>query len=261
MPVDYELQAEVAILTLNEPERRNALSRELVVGLRRNLERSRTDAARAVVINSQGTAFCAGANIDDLASGWMGSSDPDTDPTRLFGELAREPRITVAAVQGIAAGGGFELSLACDLVVAGPKAAFVCPELGHGVIPPTALALLARTVGRRRALDLILTRRKIEAQEAVDLGLVNIAVDGDNVVEAAVELARSIVRSTPPGALAVAKRYFSEYQHVDWNRVLESSAEVPKAEWQEGLESFAQKRRPDYEPFWVAAAAAWENGR
>jgi enoyl-CoA hydratase/carnithine racemase len=175
---------------------------------------------------------------------------PETDPTRFFKTLTEDDRVVVAAVHGIALGGGFELTLACDMVVAAPEASFVCPELSLGVIPPTGLALLARNVGRRRALELMLTRRRIKADEAAAIGLVNKIVSADTVLDEAIDLARSVVRSVPPGALSVTKRYNNLLYPIDWEQVFSASKEVPAEEWREGLAAFFEKRPPDYNGFW-----------
>lgn len=250
MPIEYSLREDIAIVTLSEPDRRNALSRASVAGLHDAMARSRDDGARGVVIAARGPAFCAGANIDDLRTGWMENRVVETDPTRFFKSLTDDRRVVVAAVNGIALGGGFELTLACDLVVAGPDASFVCPELSLGVIPPTVLALLARSVGRRRALELMLTRRRVKVEEAMSIGLVNKIAAADAVLEEAVDLARSVIRSVPPGALGVAKRYNNLLDPVDWDLVFGASKEVPAEEWREGLVAYLEKRQPDYSRFW-----------
>jgi enoyl-CoA hydratase/carnithine racemase len=250
MPIEYSLREDIAIITLSDPDRRNALSRASIRGLHEAMARSRDDRARGVVIAAKGPAFCAGANIDDLRTGWMENRVPETDPTRFFKSLTDDPRVVVAAVHGIALGGGFELTLACDMVVAGPEASFVCPELSLGVIPPTGLALLARSVGRRRALELMLTRRRVKVDEALSIGIVNKVAAADSVLEDAVDLARSVVGSVPPGALAVTKKYNNLLNPVDWELVFSSSKEVPAEEWREGLASFLEKRQPDYGQFW-----------
>ena len=250
MTVDYRIENSIAVLTLDDVPRHNALSRAMIAELNRWHARSIRDGARAVVLGSNGPNFCAGANIDDLRSGWMTGGDPGTDPLHFFRRLATDQRVTIAAVQGIAAGGGLELTLACDLVVAGDRAAFLAPELGHGVIPPLGMAILPHVVGRHRAMDMVLTRKKVGADEAVRIGLATHHVGGDNVVSSAVALAASIVGNIPPGALRVAKQQLNHHQPLDWQAILSSSSAVPTAEWQEGLDAFMEKRRPDYNQFW-----------
>jgi enoyl-CoA hydratase/carnithine racemase len=250
LKVRYEMRAHVAVITLDDRERRNALSREIVRGLGSALNRSIEAGARAVVLAAEGSAFCAGANIDDLRNGWMEGKDPTEDPALLFKRLTEFERPVVAAIQGPAVGGGLELALACDLVVAGEKAWFAMPELGHGVIPNTAAALLPRVVGMRRALDLILTRRRVDAAQALAIGLVNRVVANEEVLIAALQLADDIVSKAPPGAIRAAKWNLHGHGAIDWRRVLQSPLDVPKAEWQEGLDSFTESRAPSYEHFW-----------
>jgi enoyl-CoA hydratase/carnithine racemase len=217
------------------------------------LDTASREGVRAVVIAAAGPAFCAGANIDDLRDGWMESPDPDEDPAVMFKRIAEFDRPVVAAVHGAAVGGGMELTLACDLVVAAEPAWFSMPELGHGVIPNTGLALLSRVVGIRRAFELILTRRRVSVEESLDIGLVNRVLAGDKVLEGAVSLAEQIVESVPPGALKAAKLNLHAHTAIDWGRVLRSPLDVPKKEWQEGLSAFTQKRVPEYGRFWDEA--------
>jgi enoyl-CoA hydratase/carnithine racemase len=249
--VRFEMRGKVALVTLNDPDRRNALSREIVRGLLDSLDRSLEAGARAIVVAANGPAFCAGANIDDLRDGWMEGKDPTEDPALLFKRLTESERPVIAAVQGLAIGGGLELTLSCDLAVAGDKAWFAMPELGHGVIPNTALALLPRLVGMRRALDLMLTRRRVAAPEALAMGLVNRVVVADQVLAHALALAEDIVSHAPPGAIKAAKSNLRGHAAIDWNRVIKSPLDVPKAEWQEGLDSFTERRAPSFERFWA----------
>lgn len=251
--MSYELREGIAVLWLDDPARRNALSRAIVSGMFAALSRSREDNARAIVVAGRGTAFCAGANVDDLRDGWMEGREPDTDPTRLFQALSEESRIVIAAVHGAALGGGFELTLACDLVLATTQASFALPELGVGVIPNTAAARLHRIVGSRLALELMLTRRRVTSAEAEKLRLVNKLVDASSdVVSEAVALAAQIVSQAGPGAIAAAKRAHRAHAPTDWERVRASLLDVPPTEWQEGLDAFADKREPNFSRFWAA---------
>ncbi|CAE6792200.1 enoyl-CoA hydratase/isomerase family protein [Paraburkholderia nemoris] len=250
----FEMRGDVAVITLNDPDRRNALSRQIVSETFKALELSTAAAARAIVIASNGPTFCAGANIDDLKDGWMERTDPLTDPALLFRQLVEEPRIVIAAVQGGALGGGFELSLSCDLVVAAEAAWFALPEVSRGVIPNTGLALLQRMVGSRVALELILSGRRLTSDEGVSRGLVNAVVPHESVIEKAVSWAHEIVSKAPPGAISAAKRHLHGHAEYDWARVQQSVTDVPRAEWQEGLDAFTEKRDTNFEPFWRVSA-------
>jgi enoyl-CoA hydratase/carnithine racemase len=253
--VQYERRGAIALVTLNDSDRRNALSRQIVREMSSALDTVSNEGARAVVIAAAGPTFCAGANIDDLRDGWMECPDPSEDPAALFKRIAEFERPVVAAVHGAALGGGMELTLACDLVVAATTASFAMPELGHGVIPNTGLALLHRIVGIRRASELILTRRRVSADEALCIGLVNQVLPVDEVLDGALSLAEQIVSSAPPGALNAAKRNLHAHAAIDWSRVLHSPLDVPKKEWQEGLDAFTEKRAPQYEHFWAQIGA------
>ena len=249
--VEYVLDGPLAVLRLNAPRRRNALSRAIVSGMLAALDRARADKARAILITGAGRVFSAGANIEDLQGGWLEGTDEETDPTFLFRALIEDPRLVIAAVQGPAVGGGFELTLCCDMVVAADTAFFQLPELGLGVIPNTAVARLAQIVGLRRAMHISLTRRRVSAPEALSLGLVSEIVTGDRLLAAARTLALTVVGTAPPGALSVAKRAVQHHAQIDWAHVLASLQAVPHDEWQEGLDAFLQHRAPDYDRFWT----------
>jgi len=251
--VRFELRGHVALLTLDDPTRRNALSRQIVRGLRGGLTASVKAGARAVVIAANGAAFCAGANIDDLRDGWMEGTDPEEDPALLFRQLVEFDRPVFAAVQGAAVGGGMELALACDIVLATDSAWFAMPELSHGVIPNTGLALLPRAVGTRRALDLILTRRRVPASEAVAIGLASRLASPDRLLDEAFELAQDVVGKAPPGAIKAARSNLYAHADIDWPRVLRSPLDVPAAEWREGLDAFTEKRIASFDRFWTEA--------
>lgn len=251
-----EVKDHIGIITLDDAPRRNALSRRMVADLFDALDASRNLGARALIIAASGPAFCAGANIDDLRDGWMEQADARTDPAMLFQRLVEEDRIVIAAVQGPAVGGGFELTLACDLVIAEPHAWFALPEVTRGVIPNTGLALLQHVVGTRQALHLVLSARRLQAQEALQRGLVNEVVDTGTGAGRAQELAATIVANAPPGALRAAKRHLHLHANYDWHRVRGSVTDVPRAEWQEGLDAYTQKRETNFEPSWVSRQAA-----
>lgn len=253
MTVQFEMRDTIAVLTLADPAHRNALSRAIVRGMFEALAQARAARARAIVIAAQGRVFCAGANIDDLRDGWMEGKEAETDPVGLFRALAEEPRIVIAAVQGPAVGGGFELTLSCDLVAASAGAWFSLPELGHGVIPNTGLARLTPVIGLRRAMELVTTRRRVSAEEALELGLVNRLTAHEDPLQEGLQLAAQIIGQVPPGALAAAKRNLHRHAMTDWQRVQSSLLEVPAPEWEEGLRSFTERRAPDYEKFWRTA--------
>ncbi|MGN6770418.1 MAG: enoyl-CoA hydratase/isomerase family protein [Rhizobiaceae bacterium] len=255
MPITFDLRGDVGVVTLASPERRNALSRDIVTGVLEILDSTQAREARALIITGEGSAFCAGANIEDLfGAGWMEGCSDGPSPVELFEALARDHRLVIAAVNGLALGGGFELSLYCDLVFAVEKAVFALPELGLGVIPNTGLPRLCNLIGTRRALELVVSRRKLSAEEALSLGLVNRIVTDADVAAAAIEFAASTVSSVPPGALAEVKRSAWRAGAIDWQEARASLLRLPRAEWKEGLGAFVERRSPSYEQFWKSHA-------
>lgn len=245
-----EADGDIAVITLNDTQRRNALSRRMVGEVFDSIDKGKASGARAFVIAANGPAFCAGANIDDLRDGWMERADPKTDPALLFRRLVELDRVVIAAVQGAALGGGFELMLSCDIVVAEEQAWFALPEVTRGVIPNTGLALLPNIVGTRQALQMVLTASRIPAADALQRGLINEIIPSGKSAERAIELARAIATHAPPGALAAAKRHLHGHAGYDWERVAASVADVPRAEWQEGLDAFTDKRETDFDRLW-----------
>jgi enoyl-CoA hydratase len=252
----WEQRGHVAVITLDDRERRNALSSEMVEGLLAALSESRTAGARAVLIRGQGSVFCAGADVRGLRSGdWAVAGSP-TSPIRVFEALEREERLVVACVRGMALGGGAELVLSCDFAYCAPGASFALPELGLGVIPNTALARLPELIGRRRALELVVTGRRMSAEEAVAMGIVQGVVPGDALEDVGHALLNQVVTRCPPAAIAAVKHATRNHYATDWTEVDASFARIPAAEWETGIDAFVAKDRPDYEPLWQQWAAA-----
>lgn len=191
----------IALCTFNRPEKRNALSQEMVDDLRSLLQwlGGRED-TRCLVFTGSEKSFVAGADIAELrARGRMDALRRIN--SRLFREIETFALPTIAAIRGHALGGGCELALACDLRICGRGAKLGQPEVGLGILPGAgATYRLPRLVGPGLARELIFTGRIVEAEEAHRIGLVNSVVDDDRVVAAAVEMGASIARN---GALAV----------------------------------------------------------
>jgi enoyl-CoA hydratase/carnithine racemase len=252
--VTIEKKDDVAVIWMADEKRRNALSTGLLRELINALESTQKTATRAVVLASNQKVFCAGADIHDmLDNGWLEQDNQSAGvltPPDLFEAIERDPRIIIAAVNGLALGGGVELCLACDLVVAGVPAAFMFPELALGVLPNTAIARLPQMIGYRAAADLILTRRRIEAPEALELGLVSTLAGEDGAVNQAVAMAQAICASAPPAVLTAAKRNLARGR--DWSEIRSMLADMDSAEWREGTTAFRDKKPPNYDRFWAA---------
>ena len=245
-------RGEIRVLTIEREQQLNVLSRALVAELGREARQAAVEApVRGVVLTGAGQkAFCAGANLkerqrwtEDEVRRWL------VELHAALREIERCPKPWIAAVNGIALGGGCELALACDLRVMDPGARIGLTETKIGVIPGGGGTVrLSRLVGMGRAKDLILTARRIEADEALQLGIVNrISAAGDSVT-AAVALAREIAANAPL-ALAAAKQALDE----EWSLPLDAALERERAHYEkvllsedrlEGLKAFAEKRPP-----------------
>lgn len=255
MPVRFHTDGPLGIITLASPERRNALSRDIVGGVLGHLRSPEAAASRAIVIAAEGGAFCAGADIGDLLNaGWIDGDRDGPDPIDLFEAIGSDSRIVVAAVDGMALGGGFELSLSCDLVVASDQATFALPEAGLGVVPNTGLFRIPQMAGARLALELAATGRRLTATEAAGYNLVNAVVPAGTALDAAKAMAANIIGRAPPGALAAIKRGLREAAPVEWQAVRRALQHTSRAEWQEGLGAFSERRKPDYNQFWGSDA-------
>jgi enoyl-CoA hydratase/carnithine racemase len=243
------------IWTINGEARRNSINRGMVEELEKMLERvSSTRDVRAVVLTGAGDkAFCAGADLKERSK--MSEAEVRTFLTalrRLLRSLEVCDCVFIAAINGLALGGGMEIALCCDLRVASETAELGLPEVKLGIIPGGGgTQRLARLIGPARAKDLILTGRRVGAAEALNLGLVNRVAPPAAVVGAAVELASQITANAPL-AVAAAKRAVDlgldlnldaglVLEHQQYEVVLKSEDRL------EGLRAFLEKRAPRYQ--------------
>lgn len=242
-----ERRGEVAVLTLNQPEHLNALTLELVVALREALVEVQTSKrTRALLVTGGKRCFCAGADISVLnnLSGPTEMGNFLKELRDLFREIAELPKPVVAAVNGPALGGGFELVLVCDLCVAGESARFGLPEVNLDLIPGAGgVGRLVRWAGPHRAKELLLTGRTVGAEEASSMGLVNSIVPDSEVLSVALEVARELSRK-PPAAVAAIKQAVSIAQR-DSESVEEEQLEglLETGSYQKRLAEFFDSRR------------------
>jgi enoyl-CoA hydratase len=199
----------VAIITLNRPEKLNALSRETISALSETFKKFEDDAdLRAVILTGAGDrAFSAGTDLSELIH--VGADEARTVAERgqqLCNQIEQSPVPVIAAINGIAAGGGCELALACHLRIAAPSARFSLPETKLGIIPGYGgTQRMTRELGQARALELILTAGTIDAEDALRLGLVNRVVPSSELLPAAEALAREIAQLAPLAIRACLK--------------------------------------------------------
>jgi enoyl-CoA hydratase len=199
----------VTLITLNRPEKHNALSRETIAALSAAFKGFENDAElRAVILTGSGDrAFSAGTDLSELINVPAGEARTVADHgQQLCNQIEQSPVPVIAAINGIAAGGGCELALACHLRLATPNARFSLPEAKLGIIPGYGgTQRLTRELGRARALELILTSGSIHAEDALRFGLINRVVAASELLSAAEELAREIAQLAPLAIRACLK--------------------------------------------------------
>ena len=242
----------VALLRLNRPEARNALSPEVMETLAAELERLDPDPeVRCIVIAGSEKVFAAGADIKAMAE--RSFEEALRHPAASFWRrLAAIKTPTIAAVSGYALGGGCELALACDMIVASDTAVFGQPEITLGIIPGGGgTQRLARVVGKQRAMELVLTGRRFDATTALELGLVNKVVDKDRWLEEAMALAATVAEQ-PPIAARLAKQAVIVAEETALSPGLESERRLYELAMAtedrvEGMQAFLEKREPKFE--------------
>jgi enoyl-CoA hydratase/carnithine racemase len=249
--ISAELRGAVGLAQLNRPEVRNALSPELMDELGALLERWDDDPAVACVVIAGGDEwFAAGADIKAMAQ--RSFQDALVSPSaRFWPRLAALRTPLVAAVSGYALGGGCELALACDMIVASESAEFGQPEILLGIIPGGGgTQRLARVMGKQRAMELVLTGRRIDAHEAQRLGIVNRVAPRDGWLDAALELAR-VVAQRPPLAARLAKQAVLAADETALSAGLAQERRLfelamATEDRVEGMTAFVEKRPPQF---------------
>ena len=249
--VGVETRGAVGIARLDRPDARNALSPELMEELATAVERWDADPdVRCIVIAGNDDWFAAGADIKTMAERTFVET-LTTPAARFWPRLAAVRTPLIAAVSGYALGGGCELALLCDMIVASESAEFGQPEILLGIIPGGGgTQRLARVLGKQRAMELVLTGRRIGAQEALELGLVNRVASGFEWFDTAVELAQ-LVASRPPLAVRLGKEAVLAADETPLSAGLEHERRLYELAMAtedrvEGMTAFIEKRRPEF---------------
>ena len=244
--------AGVATVTLNRPDKRNAISYELIEELRAALDEVAHSSALVLILTGAGKAFCSGMDLDNLKA-LLGRSpeqnlkDSET-MAHLFRSLYDFPRPTIAAVNGAAIAGGCGLATLCDFTLAVPEAKFGYTEVRIGFVPAIVSTFLLRQIGEKHARDLLLTGRIIDADEAHRIGLISEIVPIERLGERARELAMQLMENSP-ASLVCTKRLLSEHARVELDAQIRSAVRENAAirgtrDFREGISSFLEKRKP-----------------
>jgi methylglutaconyl-CoA hydratase len=244
----------IATITLNRPERRNAISRAMMDEITKALAAARESNARVVILTGEGKAFCAGMDLEDLRSLADHSPEQHLDDARhmadFFYGIHSYPLPLITAVNGPAIAGGTGIATLADFTLAVPEAKFGYTEVRIGFLPAIVSVFLRRQVGDKRARELLLSARLFEAAEAHAMGLVTRIVPLEDLLAEAHKLAASLL-AWSPGSLRHTKRLLVQAEEADILRdidiaVRESAAIRLTPDFREGLAAFLEKRAPKW---------------
>jgi methylglutaconyl-CoA hydratase len=242
----------VATITLNRPEKRNAISFELIEDLLRGLEEVAKSDAIVLILTGAGKAFCSGMDLENLKALLGRTPEQNLEDSqamvRLFRTVYEFPKVTIAAVNGAAIAGGTGLALLCDFTLAVPDAKFGYTEVRIGFVPAIVSTFLLRQVGEKQARDLLLTGRLFGADEAARLGLVGEIVAPESLMPRAHELAALLMQNSP-ASLRATKQLLTDHARAEIDAqieaaVRENAAIRTTADFREGITSFLEKRKP-----------------
>lgn len=245
-------EGRVATITLNRPEKRNAISFELIDDLLRALDEVAKSDAIVLIITGAGKAFSSGMDLDNLKALLGRTPEQNLEDSekmvRLFRSLYEFPKVTIAAVNGPAIAGGTGLALLCDFTLAVPEAKFGYTEVRIGFVPAIVSTFLLRQVGEKQARDLLLTGRIFGADEAVKLGLINEIVPADNLMARVRDLAALLMENSA-SSLRATKQLLTDHARMELNAhidaaIRENAAIRTTADFREGITSFLEKRKP-----------------
>ncbi len=255
LKIDLNSEEHVATLTLNRPERRNALSMELMQQLTCALEDvgQRNDLS-VVILQANGAVFSSGHDLSELVDRSAREYQAIFDEcTRLMTTIQRIPQPVIAMVRGIATAAGCQLVASCDLAFADEGASFGTPGVKIGLFCSTPMVAVSRAIGRKRALQLLLTGERIDARTAAEWGLINAAVPADQLEERTRTIARQIVAASPL-IVGIGKRAFYAQIDMDQHAAYQHTGDVMTmnalmGDAHEGITAFLGKR----EPHWASA--------
>ena len=244
----------VATVTLDRPEKRNAISPRMVVELLAGLEEIEAGPTRVGIITGAGRAFCAGMDLDGLRSMATQSPQQNMEDSRRMAEMFYRvysfPKPLIAAVNGPAIAGGCGIATLADFTLAAPEARLGYTEVKIGFLPALVSVFLRRQVGEKIARDLLLSGRIVEAPEALRLGLVTEVVSADRLLGRARELAGTLMASSPTSILRTKRLMLHSEQAAllaDIETAIQENAAIRStADFREGLSSFLEKRAPKW---------------
>ena len=252
--VIYHQHDGVVLITLNRPDKRNAISFELVEELMKALDEAERSTADVIIITGAGKAFCAGLDLENLKQllGRTHEQNLEDSATmaRLFRRIYEFPKATIAAVNGHAIAGGTGIATMCDFTLAVPEAKFGYTEVRIGFVPAIVSSVLVWQVGHKIARDLLMSGRLFDAAEAHRFGLVNEVIPADFLMQRASDLAAMLLENSPSSVRLTKKLingFLSKTLDEQFAQAVEDNARIrTTADFREGITSFLEKRKPKW---------------
>jgi methylglutaconyl-CoA hydratase len=250
--LQLSLENKLAVLTLNRPDKRNAISFEVVEEFMRALQEVEDSPAEVLILTGAGKAFSAGMDLEDLKKVLGRKHEENVEDSRRMARIFRRlydfPKPTIAAVNGAAIAGGTGLATMCDFTLAVPEAKFGYTEVRIGFVPAIVSSFLVWQVGHKIARDLLMTGRLFDAAEAHRFGLVNEVVEPDQLMTRARELAALLLENSPSSVRLTKKLingFLGETLDSQIAQAVEDNARIrTTADFREGITSFLEKRKP-----------------
>jgi methylglutaconyl-CoA hydratase len=241
-------------LTFNRPDKRNAISYELIDEMIVALEELKNSTAQILILTGAGNAFCSGMDLENLKAITSRTAEENVKDSQKMAQLFRSiydfPKPTIAAVNGPAVAGGCGIATLCDFTIASTAAKFGYTEVRIGFLPAIVSAWLVRQIGDKAARKLLLTGNIISAEEALTIGLATEVVEHERLLDRAREIAAQLLQNSPT-SLVATKRLLNSYssRDLDWqvDTAVEANAAIrATADFHEGISSFLERRKPKW---------------
>jgi methylglutaconyl-CoA hydratase len=250
----FQTDGEVATIALTRPEKRNAISSQMIADLFAALEEADKSPARVVILTGSGKAFCAGMDLEELQALATHSLAKHLEDARriskMFYRLYNFPKPVIAAVNGPAIAGGCGLATLADITLAVPEAKFGYTEVRIGFLPALVGVFLRRQVGDKLARELLLTGKIVDAAEALRMGLVNEIVASEVLMDRARGIAAEILKCSPASVVQTKKQWLAHDEKAvrgELDLAIEANAEIRSTEeFREGIAAFLEKRPPKW---------------
>ncbi len=254
--VEYSVKDRIGFITLNRPEKRNALNVELISELKNVFDQADHDeSVKVIVLKANGEAFCAGADLESLKKLQNFSKEENLLDSRhlkeLFYKIYTLSKVVIAQVNGHALAGGCGLATVCDFVYAVPEAKFGYTEVKIGFVPAIVMVFLIRKIGEQKSKHLLLSADLVSGESAVQLGLVNKVVEREKLESTVIEFAKKLVKNNSGQSMGLTKRMISEVQSMKLEDALEYAEEKnvearASDDCRKGIRAFLNKEELDW---------------